>query len=483
MIAKSGSSWWQERLGLKALDYEVPGHANTLLYSLGGITSAGVLILAVTGLLMTQFYRVDMANQSVRAIMGNPWLGYVRGLHYWTAQVVILTLLLHLLRVVVTGSYRKPRELQWYVGVALFGVMAGLFFTGTVVKWDQESIEALEHAKEAAGLLGPMGAYFTGATAKAVGDLPRFFSLHVSVLPALLVLLFAIHALLIKALKISPLPMVTAQEDQSHSQSCQTGTAEPEKHYFSQHLGSLAGYGLIFFGLVSLLAVFLPPVERALPVAGIEATRPPWAFMGLFNLENWFEIKGLVVASFIILAVLLLVPVLDRARTHLLRDRKGMLAATAVATLIFLGLTVNSYLAKPATHLMGEGEATAAPGSEPATPAMPSAGATSTTPGAGTSGPSPLVTDLKTAQSIVHAIENALKAKDLAQAGELAGKLDEQFDGLSPKLSQYGELVEPLEGNIHKLGQQLKAGDASGAATTLDAVDGGVDSLLDKVQG
>ena len=64
---------------------------------------------------------------------------------------------LHLLRVFVSAAYKRPREGNWVIGVVLAGITAGLFFTGSVLKWDQESLEALEHNIEVGKLLGKFG--------------------------------------------------------------------------------------------------------------------------------------------------------------------------------------------------------------------------------------------------------------------------------------------------------------------------------------
>jgi quinol-cytochrome oxidoreductase complex cytochrome b subunit len=128
-----------ERLGLKALQYPVPEHANTLAWSLGGLTAASLLILIVTGLLLTQFYNPvpEVANQSVRDIITGVWGGnFIRGIHFWAAQAMYVLAGLHLLRVFLDGSYKRPREGNWLVGVALFALTVGALFTGTVLKWD-----------------------------------------------------------------------------------------------------------------------------------------------------------------------------------------------------------------------------------------------------------------------------------------------------------------------------------------------------------
>jgi len=155
-----------ERLGLSGLAYPVPEYANSLPYVLGGITLIGFVILIVTGVVLAQFYHPHPsdAHESVLYIITEaPWGDFIRSVHFWTANLMVVTALLHLIRVFVTGSYKRPREFNWLVGVGLLAVTLGFVFTGTVLKWDQEGVEALAHNWEIGELLGLWGVWFTGA--------------------------------------------------------------------------------------------------------------------------------------------------------------------------------------------------------------------------------------------------------------------------------------------------------------------------------
>ena len=139
----------RERLALHALDYPIPPSANQLRYMLGGLTFVGIIVLIITGLLLDQFYNPSplAAHDSVLYIMTRVRLGnWVRSLHYWAATVVLITVFLHLAFVFWRRSYARPREVTWWAGVGLFGVIFGLIFTGTVLRGDQEAGEALAHA-------------------------------------------------------------------------------------------------------------------------------------------------------------------------------------------------------------------------------------------------------------------------------------------------------------------------------------------------
>ena len=327
------------RLVLHNFLYEVPGYANTLPYLLGAVTLAGLVILVVTGVLLGQFYAPDpgVANQSVRLIMTQVRGGEViRGIHVWSAHLTVVVLLLHLVRVYVTGAYRFPREANWAVGVALLGTVLALFFTGTVLRWDQEGIEALAHNVAFARFLGVFGGWFSPAFSSHVPLLTRLYMAHVSLLPLVLFVLLSGHLYLIRQHGFSPL---LARLETSQA-----------RYTFTHHLKRAAGYGCIMLGLALALTVIFPPEEGPAPVPGIEVTKPPWLFSPAYGLENLFGLAGLwgTVAVFL---WLLAVPILDRGGAPGWRGRRRALAVGAAVMCAVIGLGVYAWLSNPVAHL------------------------------------------------------------------------------------------------------------------------------------
>ncbi len=329
-----------ERLGLSQLTYPVPRHANTLAYSLGGISLIGFLVLIISGVLLAQYYVPfpQSANDSVRAMMQTTGLArFLRSVHYWAAQVVMVTVLLHMIRVFTTGAFKKPREANWIVGVGLLAVTVGLFFTGTVLKWDQEGFEALEHNVAIGHLLGGLGHWFTQSFAENVPLLVRLYIAHINILPGILLLLGAAHFWLIKLHGISHRP----------------GQPAGEMLPFTTHLKHLAKYGLILGGLLLVLAVLLPPAVGPAPVEGIEVTKPPWPFLPLFAVENWIGIPGLFWANVLIFILLLLVPFVDRGpeETAARPPVRVVVGLAALLGLVVLGLL--AWFTPGAVHVGG----------------------------------------------------------------------------------------------------------------------------------
>ncbi len=337
-----------ERMGIRALEYPVPEHANNLGWSLGGVTAFAFVVLLVTGVLLAQFYspQPETANQSLRDMVTNVWgMRFVRGVHYWAAQAMYVTAALHLIRVFLTGSYKRPREGNWLVGVAMFGLIILALFTGTVLKWDQEGFEALGHNVELGDLLGGAGLWFSPDFASRVPILVRLYGAHVVMIPGLILVLVTLHALLVKRHRISPHPDLPT--DTSGDQASPDEPTEP----FTHHLRRVTAFGLVLTGGLGILAVLVPPAIGPPPVDGLEITRPPWNFWWMFTLENWLGLPGILYGGGALFLLLTLLPFVDRNPERSWRRRPvamslGLVVLVAVVALTLLMLTIT-----PKTHL------------------------------------------------------------------------------------------------------------------------------------
>jgi len=184
--------------------HPVKVHRNTLrpIYTLGlGLISLFLfLILIVTGILL-MFYYVPSTTQAYDRMLdlrGTVAFGiFLRNMHRWSAHGMVAMVFLHLCRVFLTGAYKKPREFNWVLGVVLLLLTLFMSFTGYLLPWDQLAFWAITVGTSIAGyapLIGKqMQFVLLGDTTVGQEALLRFYVLHVAVLPALLVLLIAIH--------------------------------------------------------------------------------------------------------------------------------------------------------------------------------------------------------------------------------------------------------------------------------------------------
>lgn len=299
----------QNRAGWEKLSYSVPSNANTLAYSLGGITLIGFCILIFTGIFLAQYYSPSLgeANQSVHYLDNQVYLGwFIRGLHYWSMQVVVICVLLHLVRTFLTASFKNPRELNWISGLILLGLTGAFIFTGTVLKWDQEAYEALEHHLWIAKRLGPFGLLLSDEFTDSVSMLGRLYGIHISFLPIILFPVLGLHLFLQKLHGLSKVPL----KNNSNS-------VIP----FTDHLKHLIVYGIGLFAVISTLALIVLPPLGDTPVIGVEVTKPPWMFLWIYTLENVW-VPSLIYAPAIIFTLLFSVPFFERNSAIALYQRK-----------------------------------------------------------------------------------------------------------------------------------------------------------------
>jgi ubiquinol-cytochrome c reductase cytochrome b subunit len=335
-------------LGLSGIAYPVPAHANGIGYILGGITFFGFLILAATGIWLAQFYHATSgaARESVVYVMNvAPFGDVVRGIHFWVANIVMATVLLHMGRVFVTGSYKRPREANWLIGLGLLGVTLGLIFTGTVLKWDQEGYEALGHNVEIGDLLGAFGFWFSADFTASLPIIGRLYMAHVAILPALGTLLLIAHFLLVKRHGIS------AQPAQADAAVVGGPTPAGGGSTFSAHAVRMAGFGLLMLAAATVLALVWPAGLGPRPIPGTETTKPPWMFLPFYPFEDWFGLPALLWVPAILFGALALVPFVDRGPYRSPSRRRVLIVLAAIVAVSAVALGIYALVTVPQAHV------------------------------------------------------------------------------------------------------------------------------------
>jgi quinol-cytochrome oxidoreductase complex cytochrome b subunit len=205
-LAKSWE-WLQERADIQgavqaSLHVTIPRSART--YFLGGLTLFFLGVQVTTGILLTLYYRPspDGAYQSVLYIMNEVRFGWlIRSIHAWSANMMIASCALHMLRVLIQAAYKRPRELTWIVGVLLLVLTMGFGFTGYLLPWDQRAYWATTVGTEIAGSVPVIGhsllRLLRGGDSLSGATLSRFYGIHTLILPVSIAALVGIHLLLI----------------------------------------------------------------------------------------------------------------------------------------------------------------------------------------------------------------------------------------------------------------------------------------------
>ena len=219
----SAVGWLDERTGLSPflrgfLFRKVPKGTNWY-YTLGSATLFAFLSQAVTGVFLAMYYEPDAsrAYESASRITNEVFLGeFVRGMHKWGSTVMIILIFLHMGRTFVFGAYKYPRELNWVIGVVLLVLTLMMGLTGYLLPFDQRSFWATVVAVNinASGpLIGPFLADFLRAGAEfGPTTIPRFYALHMLLVPGLIIALIGAHLYLVAKLGTTAPPWLKAEK-------------------------------------------------------------------------------------------------------------------------------------------------------------------------------------------------------------------------------------------------------------------------------
>lgn len=348
-LAAATYRWVDERLGVTDLVhqllYEAVPRRGAWAYSLGSATLIIIVLQIVTGmfLLWTYVPSTTEAWESLNFIEHHDeFAAIVRGMHLWGAYVLLLVIGLHMVRTFVSGSYKKPRELNWIVGVFLFLLVLGLGITGAMLPWDQASYwtaVVVTHVVNYLPLFGSqLQEILRGGPQMGPATLTRFFAIHIWLLPALLIPLIGLHLILLRRHgEHGSWVNYEGVEEETEAERAER-MARAEAPYPA--IPSDPGYAvpmdldeffpsqvfkdaLVSFGLVLLIFVMAvvigAPLERAANPAALNyVPTPEWFFLPLDQLlvqfpQAWMIPVGVFVVPGIGTTLLILVPFLDRS--------------------------------------------------------------------------------------------------------------------------------------------------------------------------
>src|SRR5438270_2117982 len=216
--------WIDERTSLSGatrwlLFRKVPKGTNWY-YTLGSATLFAFLSQATTGVFLAMYYRPDAAGgayESIRHVTNDVFLGqFVRGMHLWGASVMVVLIFLHMGRVFLFGAYKYPRELNWVIGVVLLILTLVMAFTGYLLPFDQRAYWATIVGVNINGtgpLVGPyLSDFLRGGGEFGATTLSRFYSIHMLIVPGLIVALIGAHLYLVTKLGTTAPPWGKAEE-------------------------------------------------------------------------------------------------------------------------------------------------------------------------------------------------------------------------------------------------------------------------------
>jgi ubiquinol-cytochrome c reductase cytochrome b subunit len=317
------------------LDEEIPAGTGWL-FTLGSVLLGLLSIQLLTGAFLTLYYAPtpDHAYESVRFIDSTAAGRIVRGLHHFGASFIVVFLVLHMLRVIALGSYKPPRELTWLSGLVLLGLILGFSLTGYLLPWDQRAYWATVVTINISKL-APIGGELVagilqgGSTIGAL-TLTRWYSAHVIILPALLVLLIVGHLVLMRL--------------QGSSGPVRAKAGRPFPFYPYQAARDTVVVSLVLLAVLAFAWRGTPPLEGpADPTDANYIPRPEWYFLGLFQLLKYFpgkwEVVGAIIIPSLVAAFLALLPWIDRGPERDPRRRPFVLSLVTLGVIAVVVLT------------------------------------------------------------------------------------------------------------------------------------------------
>ena len=336
--------WFQERLpisgeGIAELTNEpVPYHLKRWWFALGGTPAYLFVVQIATGILLAFYYEASSttAYESVRYITEEARFGwYLRSLHKWAATLMIAAVILHQMRVYFTGAYRKPREINWMVGMCLLLATLMTGFTGYSLVYEQLSYWGATVGANIADLVPGVGGLMkqmmlAGDTYNAK-TLSRFYVLHAAVLPVTIILLVTVHIAIIRMQGITEFSFRDEPEGESRT-----------FNFFPDHLMTELTIGLVLMVVLSALASIFPATmgPPADPLTTPEVIKPEWFFYVAFRWLKLFTGTAAVLSMGLVLLTMFVWPFIDAQIRKRTRFQEASVWIGVVGVFAIIGLTI-----------------------------------------------------------------------------------------------------------------------------------------------
>jgi quinol-cytochrome oxidoreductase complex cytochrome b subunit len=381
----------------------------THTFYLGFITFFLFVILVTTGIALMCYYRPypPAAYQDMKDLQFVVFMGpFLRAMHRWSAHAMVVCVFLHMCRVFYTGSYKKPRQFNWVVGVVLLLLTLGLSFTGYLLPWDQLAYWAITVGTNIGSYAplvgGQLRELLLGGHTVGEAALLRFYVLHVAVLPVAVLLLTAVHLWRVRKDGGLSRPLWKLQTVKKE-QLVTIGAPQETAPLLVQPAVATKTYGLMevvtgkpifetiapeeeedavfsfpyafvrealalmatVTAIMTISILFHAPLEElANPAKTPNPAKAPWYFLGLQELVSHSALLGGVVAPALMVLALLAIPYIDRNPSRQLTTRKwalGLFTAFVVVNLVLI--VVGTFfrgpgwaLVPPWVHVVGGAE-------------------------------------------------------------------------------------------------------------------------------
>ncbi len=352
------SSTWNKHVG----EYYAPKNFN-FWYFFGSLALIVLVNQIVTGIWLTMSYQPSNAEafNSVEYIMRDvEWGWLLRYLHSTGASAFFIVIYLHMMRALLYGSYKKPRELVWVIGMLLFLVLMGEAFMGYLLPWGQMSFwgaQVIISLFGAIPVIGPdLALWIRGDFVISEVTLNRFFAIHVIAFPLLLVILVFMHLVALHHVGSNNPDGVEIKKLKDDKGIPLDGIR------FHPYYSVKDAMGAVFFFILFALVLFYAPegggyfieapnFEPANPLKTPDHIVPVWYFTPFYAILRAVPDKFLgVVAMGAAVVILFALPWLDRCKVKSIRYRGN--SYKVLLTILVISFFVLGFLGtQPSTPL------------------------------------------------------------------------------------------------------------------------------------
>jgi cytochrome b6 len=340
-------NWLDERYNLSGLlefakKKSVPKFRETIWYYFGGVALLLFVVQVISGILLLMYYKgtEDLAYESVKFISTKVSFGWlIRSVHSWSANLMVLSVFIHMFSVYFLKGFRKPRELTWYTGFGLLAISMAFGFSGYLLPWNELAFFATKVGTDIVGQVPwigePILKLLRGGEEVTGATLSRFFGFHVAIFPGIFIILLTLHLLMIQ----------------------RQGIAEPEEYtklpdkekktipFFPNFAMRELLIWLIVINVLAILAVFFPWElgTKADPFSSAPiGIKPEWYFLFMFQVFKFLpgeilflpgEMVGVLLFG-IGVALWAIVPVWDKKTAKGSKNR--LLTYVGIFVIIFI---------------------------------------------------------------------------------------------------------------------------------------------------
>ena len=330
-----------------------------LTWGLGGMAFVLVALLLGTGLLLKFYYlpSPEKAYASILHLQNNVLFGrLIRNIHHWSANLALVVVFLHIIRVFLTGAFHPPRRFNWVVGLCLFLMVLLSNFTGYLLPWDQLSYWAVTISMGMLEYIPVGGRWFQeliqGGTEVGPATLSNFYALHTAILPGLLIALLLFHFWRVRKAGGVVVPRRPGDP------------MEKPKDKVPAIPNLLVRELTVALVLIACILVFstlfdAPLQSKANPGLSPNPTKAPWYFMGIQELLLHFHpLFSLFVIPLCMLAGLFILPYLSYPSNPAgiwmisIKGRKMTLMAVVFAVITTIGgILTHAYIISSPTAI------------------------------------------------------------------------------------------------------------------------------------